>query len=371
MGKLSIAFLLAFLLSPSAFAQAKTGDEERVDRNLGSDHFSAGGHVVVREAVKGDLIAVGGEIDVAAPVGGDLLVAGGNVRVRDNVAQGLYAAGGHVSLEGNVGRNVRASGGEVEIGPRAQVVGNVSVAGGRVKILGEVKGYVQAAGGRVYIDAPIGGDVEATAGQVELGPNANIAGRLKYRGDKEIRRDAAAKVQGGVEVKERRRSPEGGSRGVGRAVSWLWTAGLMAIAALIVLGLPAESTRLVETLRTRFGMSLVMGLVVLACVPVAAVILLVTIIGIPIAVLAILAYFVLLLLAYVVAGIALGDVVLRRAKPERAGVIEWRVFFAMLGMFAVSLAARVPWIGELVLLAAILVGLGALALQLRRDAKPA
>src|SRR5213075_3059679 len=121
------------------------------------------------------------------------------VRIGGSVGDSLYCGGGQVLLDGTVGSNARIGGGNVEIGPKAVVSGNVSIAGGKVRIDGTVKGYVQVAGGRAFIDGTVGGDVVARSGMVELGPNARIAGKLRYASGKELTRDPAAQVAGGVE----------------------------------------------------------------------------------------------------------------------------------------------------------------------------
>jgi len=345
-----------------------------VERDLGNDHFAAGCPVRVDRPVKGDVFLAGCSIDVEAAVDGDAIVAGGNVRIGAPVAQTLYAAGGQLTVNANVGRNARIAGGQVEIGPKAQVGGNVTVGGGEVRINGAVKGYVRAAGGKVLINGPVDGDVVATSGAVELGPNARINGQLRYASREEITRDASAQVQGGVERMQLEGGwpvPERAERSVGRRGGWAWSIGLMVLAGLLAAALPAFYARVSETLRTRAGMSLLFGFIAMVCIPAAALILLFTIIGVPLALATVALYLALLLVGYVSTGIGIGDWALTRFSPARVSQRTWRIVAAVLGMLAISLLGRLPYLGGFVVLVALLIGLGALVLQVRRTPLPA
>jgi hypothetical protein len=208
------------------------------------------------------------------------------------------------------------------------------------------------------------GDVEVAAGELQLGPRARIEGRLRYRSGEEARIDSGAAVQGGVERRAMPRHPrrerEGGAVALGA-----WTLGLMLFAALLVWALPEWTGRAAEAWRRRFGWSALAGFVALASMPAAILLLLVTVIGIPLALVAILAYPALLLVGYVVSGIALGDATLMRWRAAVAARTAWRAAAAALGVLAIGLASLVPWVGWLVAFAALIAGMGALFFSVR------
>jgi cytoskeletal protein CcmA (bactofilin family) len=358
------AGIAILLLSSLATAAADERGERLVLREQGADTFVAGDSARVSRPVQGDLLAAGGELRLAAPVAGDVIAFGGTVRLDGAASQDLYAAGGSVALEGTLARNARVAGGSVSVGPQARISGNASLAGGRVEMLGAIGGYLQAAGGRVYLDGRVEGDVEAAAGELELGPNARIGGKLRYRGGAPLKQDPAAQVQGGVErlevpvrgVAERVHAP---------AVLGVWTFGLMVMAAVLVVALPGFSKRVAEAARARFGWSLLAGFLALAAIPFAVVLLLVSVIGIPLALLAALAFMALLLVGYVAGGIALGEATMRRWFAARAAHRGWRALFAALGVFVIGIVALIPWLGALVAFVALIAGMGALLLQAR------
>jgi cytoskeletal protein CcmA (bactofilin family) len=340
-------------------------------RRVGSDTFVFGGSVRIDQPVPGDLIAAGGNVDVDAPVAGDAMLAGGNLRITAKVEQSVYAGGGRLILDAPIGRNLRVGGGQVDVGPMAAVAGNVTVGGGQVSLRGPIKGMVTAGGGRVLIDAAVDGDVVSNAGRLTLGPNARLAGKLSYRSGDELVRDPAAQVAGAIErlpmpgrgASSAERRERGWAEHARRAgPSWLWTVGLMAIAALLVGALPVTSQRVADALRTRFGWSLLWGFIALVCIPVAALILMISIVGIPLALLVVLLYLALLLVGYVGSGVALGQWALGRFKADAAARTGWRIAAAMAAVLALALLGSVPFVGGFVALVAVLAGIGGIAL---------
>lgn len=366
------ALLCALMLAATAapgMAQHEPDGVETAEYALGQDRFASGDTVSVSSPVRGDLIAAGGSVRVEAAVEGDAVIAGGNVRLGAAVGQGAYAAGGRVLVAGAVARNARLAGGTVEIGPEAKVGGNVSIGAGEVRVVGAIAGYLQAGGGSVYIDGPVGGNVEVGSGSLELGPNARIGGRLRYASREELRRDPAAQVDGGIERFAPATDwsmPADVHESIGRGAGWVWSAGLLVFAAILAAALPGVYERVGETVRTRWPLSLLIGFIVLVCIPVAALIVIITVIGAPLALAAIAVYPVLLVVGYVSAGVAVGRIGLQGLQPARTHRAGWRAAAAVLGMLAITLLGRLPWVGGLVVLLALLLGVGALVLQVRR-----
>jgi cytoskeletal protein CcmA (bactofilin family) len=362
--------------------------------SAGLDHFAAGSNVRISEAVAGDLVAAAGTLDVDAPVAGDALLFGGTVRLGAGVSRSVYAAAGRLNLHGPVGHNLRVAGGQVELLPQASVAGNVSVGGGQVTLRGPVQGDVRVGGGTVLIDGPVQGDVWVSAGEVQLGPKARLAGALHWRSDKELQRDPAAQVAGVVDrmawpVTQRGMHHDNERDGDNMPMragqrewqrdwqhdwgshsmitgGWWWNLGLMLLAAVLVAALPGATQSITITLRTRGPLSLLVGFVVIACVPVAALLLLITLIGAPLALVLLLLLPPLLIVGYVSLGVAAGQWALSRWQAPLASKTHWQVAAAALSVLLLALLASVPVLGPLVAVLAVLCGVGLIALQWQR-----
>lgn len=337
---------------------------------VGEDRFGAAAALTIARPVAGDLFAIGGTVDVDGAVGGDAIAVGGKLRLGADVGQSIYAAGGQLTIHGKVGRSARVAGGQVEFAPGSEIGGNLSVAGGRVHLLGAVRGQVQVAGGRLLIDGPVGGDVLVSAGEVSLGPQARIAGKLRYRGSQPPQRDPAAQVDAGTEALPARPGDPAPSeresrtrRGGGPAL--VWTLGLAALAAALLGLLPGFTGHVATTLRERPGRSLMSGFVAFVCLPVVVLLLLVSLVGIPLALATAAGYLALLPIAYAVAAIGIGDLILRRWNARLADRTGWRIGSCAVALLLLGLAARIPWLGGWIGFLVLLAGLGSLLLQYR------
>jgi len=340
--------------------------EDAVERRLGGDLFVAGGILSISSPVSGDLIAAGADIDVAAEIGDDAVIAGANVRLGAALGDGLYAAAGRIVVNGPVQRNVRVAGGRVETGPAARIGGNVTIGAGDVRIAGAVDGYLQVVARRVFIDGSVAGNVEVAAGVLELGPNARIVGDLRYASPDALRLDPAAQVQGAIERYTPPAdwpAPSQVRTRLVQGLGWIWSVGMMTLAAVLILALPRLFVGVGATLRARWPMALLAGFVALVCIPAAALLVMSTVIGAPLALVMLALYFALLLVGYASTGIAIGASLLLRSDA-RAAHTGWRLLAAVLGVLVLSLLARLPWVGWISVLAATLLGIGALLITL-------
>jgi hypothetical protein len=366
-------FGILFLFTASPLqAQDTAGRRDSVATELGMDRFTAGRSVAVTEPVAGDLLAAGGSVTCDGSVGGDGVVAGGNINVSCGISENLYAAGGTVIFSGTVSRNARLAGGTVEVARGARVGHGLTIAAGEARVSGSVGSYLQMAGGSGVIDGPVGGDVEASMGQLELGPNAVIMGRLRYRSPNALIQDPAAQVLGGVEYIRTSAQPGIGWGLLGSLFLFLfvWLLGLMLLAAILVLALPRFLGGVVQTLGSRPGLSALLGFGMLVCIPVASVILLITMIGAPLALVVMASYFVLLAVGYVTTGAALGDWLWKRLRGASSMGAGPRVTATIAGILVLALLGAIPVLGGLVSFAALLLGLGAVGLGTYQALRP-
>lgn len=338
--------------------------------DLGTDHFAAGQEINVIKAVAGDLLAAGRQVTIGDKVGGDAAAAGGTVRLDGTVSENAYAAGGQVFVNGTIARNARLVGGNVEIAPSSRIEGGVSIAAGQARVNGSIGGYLQSAGGNLYIDGPVGGDVEAAAAQIELGPNARINGRLRYRSRSALKQDAGAQVLGGIEQLPISVSVPAAARGVGRVMFWIWTLGLMLLVAILLFILPGFA-HVIGMVERRPGASALLGFAMLICIPIGSLILMVTLIGAPLGLLSLAAYFALLLLGYVAAAAAVGDWLLKRLRHGSLEELGWRIGAAICGIFVIGILGEIPIFGGLIVFVALIIGIGALGLQMTSVLRPA
>ncbi|MCL4183767.1 MAG: hypothetical protein KJ011_10010 [Burkholderiaceae bacterium] len=357
--------LIATGLSATLAFGAASPAAEPAPQRFGNDVYLHGSEVAMRTAVPGDAVVAGGRVAVTGGVGGDALVFGGAVSIESSVGQDLYAAGGEVRVAGPVGESARLAGGRVIIASDADIAGGVIVAGGQVTLDGHVRRYALIGAGHTEVNGRVDGDLRVVGGELSLGPNAVVQGRLDYRGAEPPRIAPGAQVQGGVV--EAAADADGSLRS---GASIVWLVGSI-VAGIVLLALaPRASRRVTQALRARPVASPLLGAALFVGLPLVAVLLMITVVGIPLGLLAIVALMALFLLGYLATAAALGDSLVERRGPAKT----WqRLLATALALLVLFVLGQLPYVGWAVWLLALLFGSGAIALAVlgARRSRPA
>ena len=309
----------------------------------------AGGTVVVGPDETYDSVeAVAGTVIVRGTVTGDVSAAAGTVHIteRGQVQGDVSAAAGTVRIDGRVGGDVSAAGGSVEIGESATIGGTL-----------------ESGAGYLAIDGTVEGDVTAGAETIVLGPGATIGGELRYDAET-LTRDPGATVAGGVVRDDSLQSLGPGFAGL-TLPTWVGVVyGLLAnllLGAILLALFPAFSTRVAAEATERPLRAGGVGLLTLVAVPLALVLVAVTIVGIPLSLVGALVFGLTVWVAVVYGQYAVGSWALDLVdRPNRwAALVVGLVGFAILG--------AIPIVGGLFELLAFLLGMGALVLTLRES----
>jgi cytoskeletal protein CcmA (bactofilin family) len=359
---------LAVLLALCDGASAQdTGRRVTIEGTRAANVYVAGGTVDVRGELQKDLVAAGGTVTVERLVRGDVIVAGGTVHLGGEVGDDVRAVGGLVTVASEVGGELVAAGGDVVLERTARVAGATRLAGGTVAVHGDLGGYLRVAGGEVTIGGQVDGDVGAVGRSITVLPGARVTGNFTYASPGAARIDPAAQILGRVsrEPVEWAERARWAGRGVVRAIQVVVVLGLLATGVVFLLLFPGVTLAVSRAIATAPWSSLGIGALLLVGGPVLAVLLMVTIVGIPLGLLTIALYLVSLVLGFLAGAIFLGDLLPRVARRETPST-GLRVLGLVLALVALGLAGLIPVAGGLIHLAALLLGLGALGLYARR-----
>lgn len=370
---LTIALILGLLLAlapRTAYgAELRQGDAVVVapGETIDDDLYAVGQSVTIQGIVNGDVLVAGQTVTISGSVAGDVMAAGGSVVLSGPVAGTARLAGQTVDVLAPVGQDVLVGAAALTTGPRAEIGRDVLVGGGAVTLGGPIGRSVRAGTDQLTIAAPVGGDVLAQASSLRLASGAGIGGSLTYTSGQEAVLEPGATVGGltthlAAPVEPSQPSP-GEQVGAG-VLGWLRTlVGFTAYGLLLVLLFPRLTARSTETLAHSPLESLGLGFAVLAGAPVAA--LLLFIVGLLvggwwIGPLAVALYLALLPLGYAVVGLYVGHVVLHRLGRDRLA-IGWHL---LAGLAVLGLVSLIPVAGGLLVLAALIFGLGAFVIAL-------
>ena len=362
-------FTIGAAVLPALAAERPEVGETIVKRGrIASDLYAFGGGVDVGADVNGDLIAGGGLVTISHRVQGDLIVGAGSVMVSGLVEKGVRAAGGSVTIAGRVGRNVNVAGGSITIAPEAVVSGSAQLVGGEVRVAGVIGRKLWVAGAVVVLAGEVAGNVEVVAQEIEVLPTARIRGKLVYWSPRPARIDPQATISGRVT----HNLPELPSR-IARTGTALVTVsrtsfmvGLTIIAVALFLVFPRFTVLASRTVGSDPIKSFGMGLLLFAAIPVLAILSMITILGIPLGLLIFLGFSIALLLGFVLVAFYLGDVGAQAFMGRRARQRVVRVAFLILALGILLLARQIPVIGAVLIVVAVILGLGAMTIYVWR-----
>jgi cytoskeletal protein CcmA (bactofilin family) len=363
---LSIAIVLGLVFAfplPALAIVPRGGSTVVVGEAISDDLYVAGGTVDVTGQIDGDIVAAGGTVTLSGPVTGGILAAGGTVSIRGATGRSIRAAAGTLTLGGRVDGDAVLVGGTITVGQAAEIGRDLVAAGGGVRVSGNVRRNAWLTGGTVTIDGAIEGDVEAHADRIVVLPSARINGTLHYSAEQPIEVQTGAQVAGQITRVDRPSRPRMilspgarlGFRFASRVLEAVW---LLALGLILVAITPRGVQAVAERVRTRLGLSVLAGFVLCVVVPVAAVMLLLTIVGIPLALVAMLLYVATLYPGQVFVCSWLGDAVLRglgRRGPSTSPYLAVTV-----GVIVLVVLVTIPFVGWIFRLLAIFAGFGAL-----------
>jgi cytoskeletal protein CcmA (bactofilin family) len=366
------SIVLLILLTPKVCAKERVKRTSRVvtvpsTETITQDFYVKSGEVVeVSGTVNGDVIIVGGQITIDGTVNGDLLAAGGTVNVSGEITQDARIAGGQLTITGDIGRNLTVAGGNIEILESAKLGGGVITVGGSVLLGAPVTGDVKVAAGDLIVASDITGDIEATVGTLHLTSRAAIAGNFTYTSEQDPLIDEGATISGQIlrktlpTVSYNFSSIKNFDKQVQRGGIYLKFASFLSALVMGFLMLrffPSCSKNTSEKIGEEPWKSLGLGFLTLILAPFAFLLVLITIVGIPIAVVAIFAYFMFIYLSKIIFSYWIG------LKLNEMFKTSFRQYFIYtFGLAIYYLLRLIPIVGGVTALVVPLFGVGAIVL---------
>jgi cytoskeletal protein CcmA (bactofilin family) len=354
------AFVMTVALTPGVVLQSQAAPSDRPSPRA-DNYYSAGNQVEVTTPMGADVIVAGRQIDIARPVAGDIWAAGWRVVLSDRADDDVRIAAGEVKVDAAVAGDLTIAGGDVTLGPQTRVGGRSWLTGGTVRLNGIFEREVHVTGATVQIAGEIRQPLAVTAEALEILPSARILGPLTYKGSSVARIAEGAIVNGPITYDKIPQREAERARAFPAISGVLFAFHLLLVGLLVVFFLPRVETSVVATLRTRPGWSLLTGFALVVVTPIAAVLLVITILGLPIGLAMGALYAIALFSAVVTTAFFVGDV---EARLLHAGPIVTRGQHALLLVAGVlTLALMRSVLGGFVVVTSVLFGFGALALS--------
>lgn len=340
-----------------------------VDGTINGDLFAAANTITINGVVNGNLFAAGSTVTVNGVVNGSVMAAGRTVTINGDIARAVRVAGETVNINGNVNHDVMVGCSEVAIASTAKIDGALFFGAGTAYVDGLIEGNIEGTGSEATLADGVKGDVDLEVDKLTILPTADIQGDLTYTSEQEADIQPGAQI-GGVtthklpEVKEKpaKTFPFVLFSGIGGNVIGF----LMALIAglVIILVAPKWLTSIVESIRSSPGASAGWGALILFATPIAAIIVCITIVGIPVGLIALALWGIAIYLAQIPVGLFVGRWIIGRFRTVDGKAIM--VGALALGLVILSLLKLILYLGFFIGLAIILFGLGAVVVAIRK-----
>ncbi|HYF95314.1 MAG TPA: polymer-forming cytoskeletal protein [Symbiobacteriaceae bacterium] len=352
MRKLFVVFLISLVslllvAAPALAIDWRESDIVQVgkDEVINDDMWLAGLSVIVDGTINGDLFVFGDSIEINGTVNGNLITGGNRADIKGTVTGSVYSVTGSINVSGRIERTLAATAATVTLEPGAYV--------GRSGLL---------AAARVEVGGQIGKELKAYACGMRIAAGAVIEGPVDYTGD------TPATIEQGARTGDMAFHQISLSRATRMSIWWkvIWFLGCL-LAGLAALTLfPSLRRTYPEAVMQKPWKAPLTGFLALITIPVGALLLLVTVIGIPLSLLIMAAFPLLIYLGQVLVSWTAGKLLADRVEGFRN--LRWQLIFAM-GALVTTVATALPVAGCIFSFAVVLYGLGGLYyLMIKRTA---
>lgn len=332
-------------------------------RTVNSSLYSAGKTIDIKGTINGDVFCAGQNITINAVVKGDVICTGQDITIDGTVEGSVRVAGQMVTIKGAVGRSATIASMNFSLDAGAAIGQDLTTAGDSSNIKGKVGRDVLAAGNTVAFNGIVGRNAKADGNNIQLKGSARIAGNLDYTSDRKVDTAKGAVVAGKTSQVVPKKDGNSGPRfSLGLYLFLLF--GLLLIYLSIAYFFPQFLRKTTDKIKENFLKSFLVGLAASFLVPMLALGLIVSIVGIPLVLFLLLAWLFASTLALPIAAFYVGRLVFRNSRRNPllvilvgGAILTTSYFFWIMGVFFLMLSY---W-----------TGLGALILSLKEHARPA
>lgn len=313
------------------------------------------------ESLPNETGIIGQELDIRSGAERDLWLAANSIRFSGNSAGDLRLLARSAVVSGTAQQNVLAYAAGLQITTGAVVHGQAALFGNHVISEGHIHGDAWILAQSVTLGGQWGGTVRVQADDIRVAPNTVIAGDLVYAAPKAPVLDSSVTVGGDVRPRPSLLPDTMGGAGT-TLRNRLGLHGFLFLAALLVgmpfVGLfPLLAGSAVRNLQTTPWRTLMAGLITVMGGPFLIGFALMSVVGIPLAVILGAIYLVVIYLSHVVIALWIGNRLVRSPGPQSFG----QVLLALAaGLFILYFATALPSVASFVALPIVVLGTGAL-----------
>lgn len=357
---LMVVFVIALAASFTSVRAADVGFSEVLEtgQTLKGPGLFAGNLVRVDGTVEGTTFAFGQEVQINGVIDGDLFVAAQTVTINGKVNGNIYSAGQKVSFGTQTTGDVFAAGQTIDIGKEAVIGRDLFAVGSSVFQQGTVGRLFSGAASDISISGSVRGDVNLEGAGIKLQEGANISGNLSYTAPQKAAIASGSKING--KTSWQYKAPAANKENTTPA-SFIWRVLWSIFSALLIWFLisiwkPDFWAKDAQMIAEQPLKTIGVGVLAFITTPFLAILIMVTIIGIPLAIIMLLVYGICFYLSKIAVAVFVGSWLTKRFGWTEIHKGIWSV---LLGLTILALLTKVPVLGWLIWIIIVFAGMGA------------
>lgn len=306
--------------------------------------YAAAERITVDTPLPGDLICAGRKVVINQPIDGDVICAASDLTINAKVSGNIRSVGENVKIDSQVERNVMLAGADIVLGDKTEIKGETVVASEFFESRGQYLKSVLGTFDRASLFGKYAAPIRFFASSenkdsLQVMPGAKLEKDLTYTANQDIKISDQSEIKGQVIKKD---WPTKQTSKKELIVSTIWKT-ILQIFMLLFVGLiaislwPRATKDLLEKAEQKPVRVALKGLLLLITMPIAAFILIFTVVGLPLSLIIFVIWGLLLYLAKAVIGYWLGRKILPRAKNN--------IWPLIVGVSALLIVMKVPVIG--------------------------
>lgn len=391
-----LVLILIVLLAATSQANIFISTESqsfKPDTVYDDDIFIGGNYIRFQSQVTGDLIGGSQEMVFSGTCDGNINWCARWITINGPVKQSVRGFAQTIDINASIGRNLIAMGQTITIGPATSIVYDASLYGAEVVFEGSTGRDLIIGAENVTIAGTIGGNLEVEARQLEIKPTTIIEGDLFYKSPEKIKIEDSVIIRGETHWTETKEEAKKEKYNAFAPIKFMIIMYLvlnvcfslivflvtlipgniamipLIFLALIVSGIVIVSLnrkmalKAINVIENRFLVSLGLGVLLTLLFPIAALLAILTVIGIPLGLIIIFAFGIFGFAGAIYSAQFVGSYI---GRLLNIGKQSPSVLCLIIGIIVLAGLTLIPYIGWIVVILTMTVGLGAAVLSLDR-----
>jgi cytoskeletal protein CcmA (bactofilin family) len=329
---------------------------------VNGDLYLTATNITIDGTVNGDVFGLGQTVNINGTINGGITLAAQTITVNGKVFAGARIAGQTITIGGSIGRDLIAAASDLNINANAVVNGDLILVCSAFNMSGHIAGNIRGSADSFTISGKIDKNVDVTVNTLQINSTANIGGNLSYTSKNKAAVQSGAIING--TTNQIIPSQEGIENFVFAGIVGSIAFKIFSYLAIFIIGIVLIFTilrrlkLLALTIQRQPGPCLGWGALIFFITPLAAFIVMLTVIGIPLGLLSMAVWGILVYLSQIPVALIIGWLILSRNRDIRSHALL--VGALALGLFILYLLTCIPIVGWIIWLFIFFFGLGSL-----------